>query len=411
MLRLITRHGQVARGTKFINGHLFPLGEVPLSDLGREQAKLLGERLKQEGFQGKILSSPFMRTMETANIVAGILGLKVIPFPPLREMFFNEESKNHFQGRTKEQLCELYENVDKECELEYPWWTSKVENIEELEQRVLDGVKLAEEMFPDEPILYIGHGASVHGLSRAYAIQKTVPDFLYNCALSYCDNSDVNFKKVHCNTDHIPYEKTTSNFLTREEFDREYFNAPYEKEIEIPNAIHQIKGTKILHIGDTHSLDYPYYKKLIQIIKPDIILHTGDMADEVKVGRMPEKRYEYLTKIEWFTNMLNESGARLIIVSGNNDLTDEIRKMLPTAEIYPINTSINIDGIACKIGHQVLQMTFDEEWSFYGHGLTGETWRYEQNPKTGAKRFNACNHSYVVCLTENAFYRIDKPLR
>ena len=406
MLRLITRHGQVAKDAQYINGHLFPAGDVGLSDLGREQARLLGERLKKEGFKGKILASPFLRTMETANIVAGLTGNKVIPFAGLHEMFFTEESLSTYVGKTQEQLCEIFEHVDKQSSLEFPWWINKIETIEEMEKRVLLAKEKAEEMFPNQPILFVGHGASVHGLTIAYGIKKTIPDFIYNCALSYVDTNNQDFKKVHCDVSHIPYEMTTSNSLTREEFDLDYFDKPYDKQINLPDGINQINGKKILHIGDTHSIAYPYYKKLIEITKPDIILHTGDMADEVKVGRMPETRYEYLTKIKWFTNMLNQSGAKLIVVLGNNDIEEEIRKMLPTAEVYNTNTLIALDNEVCRIGHQVLSMTFDKEWAFYGHGPTGETWSFEKNTRDGEKRFNAYLDKYLVCISEKKFFKI-----
>ena len=408
MLRLITRHGQVDRSAKFFEGnHLYTVGEFPLSELGREQARLLGERLKAEGFKGKILASPYLRTMETANIIAGILGLKVIPFALLHETTYELD----FVGKTIDELREIFDNVDENATLEYPWWPNFTETVEQVDERGVRTMELAERLYPDEPILYVGHGASVHGLSYAYKVNTDVPPWLYNCALTYVDSTDKDFRKIHCDSSHIPYEMTTSNQLTREEFDKKFFEEPPTIEPKIPEGVSSIKGQKLLHIGDTESRLYPYYKKLIEEVKPDIILHTGDFADEVKVGRIPEARYEYLIKLEWFSDMLNKSGARLIIVPGNNDLEDEIKKLMPSAEVYPINTAININGVDCKIGHQVLKMTFDKEWSFYGHGYTGEEWQYAKNTANGEKRFNVCADSYIVSLEERKFYRIPDPRR
>ena len=51
-----------------------------------------------------------------------------------------------------------------------------------------------------------------------------------------------------------------TNYAEKEASDRECFNTPYEGVIELPEWADNIKGVKILHIGDT--------------------------ADEVKIGRI-----------------------------------------------------------------------------------------------------------------------------
>ena len=68
----VTRHGQVATDAEYYGDVNYPRGDMPLSPLGREQAKLLGERLKKEGFNGRIFASPFIRTMETAELISEI---------------------------------------------------------------------------------------------------------------------------------------------------------------------------------------------------------------------------------------------------------------------------------------------------------------------------------------------------
>ena len=51
----------------------------PLTDKGRAQAKRLGRLLAERGFQTDvILTSPRVRSSQTADIVAGLLGLPVI---------------------------------------------------------------------------------------------------------------------------------------------------------------------------------------------------------------------------------------------------------------------------------------------------------------------------------------------
>lgn len=410
MLRIITRHGQIAPEADFVGNHLYPAGEDPMSDLGREQAALLGKRLKEQGFKGKILSSPYMRTLETADIIAGITGLTVIPFAPIREIFKTEQQIKDYKGLTLDEMRKKYKNIDPEITLDYPWWTPDIENEDEVLERINKGIALAESLYGDEEILFVGHGASTNALINAYGIPKRMHPFLFNCAISYIDPKNKDIRPVHCDCSHIPYEKCYSNYLSREEFDRDYFNTPYTGEFEIPEGVKNIKGTKLLHIGDTESRAFPYFKRLIDELKPDIILHTGDVTDEVKVGRIPGTRYEYRSKIKVILDIIDKSTARrVIIVPGNNDVPEDIQEFIPRAEVYPRNSIVEIDGVECRIGHEVMKMTFDRRWAFYGHGFTGEEWDYSQNVKGGECRFNACLGSFVCSISENEFYIIPVP--
>jgi len=416
MKRYITRHGQVIDYRDRSLDHFYPPGDVPLSELGREQARLLGERLRALDFHGKIISSPYMRTLETSEIIAKITGTKIIPFALLREIIQSQGHADNFVGLTIEQIREKYDCIDENAELEYPWWhlpgiPARVEDINEVRPRVRYGLDLLEYYYPNDELLLVGHGASAGSLLSIMEIpkKKHTRTMLFNCSLSMIDTADHSTPSLYCDTSHIPYELTTSNYLTREEFDKNYFDEPYAADIDIPEGAETIKGQKILHIGDTDSYYYPYYIKLIKTIKPDIIIHTGDTADEVKVGRIPGTRFEYLSKIRIILDAMRESGARLIIVPGNNDLPDEILKIVPQAEVYPVNTELTIDGVECRVGHQVMKMTFDKNWHFYGHGLTGEEWSYDKNVEGGHCRFNATWGSFVCCLSENKFFILPRP--
>jgi len=416
MIRYITRHGQTVTYQSCSSDDLYPPGDIPLCDLGRTQAHLLGKRMKELGFKGRIISSPYMRTLETSEIIAKITDTKIVPFAPVREIIKTQSHADDFVGLTIEQIREKYDCIDEEAELEYPWWhpleiPAQIETAEEVHSRVRLGLELLESIYPNEELLIVGHGATVGAMLDILEIpkEKRIRTMRFNCSLSAIDTTDPSVPTMYCNTAHIPYELTTSNYKTREEIDKKFFDTPYAGEIDVPNELEQIQGTKILHIGDTVSYDYPYYIKLIQTVNPDIIIHTGDTADEVKVGRIPGTEYEYVTKIRILLRAMQESGARLILVPGNNDLADEMHKIVPNAEVYPENTVLTIDGIECRIGHQLAHMTYDKNWHFYGHGKRGEEWSPKRNVGNGPFRFNAKWGAFVVCLTENKFFRFKLP--
>jgi len=84
----IARHGQNEDNLNgILNGHR----DLPLTELGRQQAHDLGEGIKEAGLTfGSVYSSPLSRAFETAQIVCKILGIKPDPqvIPELIERDF-----------------------------------------------------------------------------------------------------------------------------------------------------------------------------------------------------------------------------------------------------------------------------------------------------------------------------------
>ncbi len=208
---------------------------------------------------------------------------------------------------------------------------------------------------------------------------------------------------------YIPPERAAYEGSLRQRRDTEVISSIYEEEIKLPEWLGKTEGKTILHIGDTEHYHYPFYRKLVSEVKPDIIIHTGDMSDEVKVGRMSERLEEYIYKISFMRDILLSADAELIIVPGNNDIPEEIKKLIPSAKILKVNSVIEIDGEECRVGHQVMKMTFDKKWSFYGHGFTGDTWSCDDNDAGKECRFNACLGAFIVSIKEGKFFKVDFP--
>lgn len=398
MIRYITRHGQVISPG---SSHLYPFGDVPLSELGREQARLLGERLVELGFDGIIISSPFHRTLETAEIIAELTGSPIYPFAPMHEIFRSERDLTEIKCVPIAELKERFPHIAPDAELPAEWRPKKPEKFENVVDRVGIGVVEIEKKYPNTPILYVGHGASVGSLILLYQIPVKKGADTYNCSLSAADAGRDNL--MFADTRHLPYAMTTSNHKFKEEFDLERMTCPYEGEIKEAEALSSFKGRRILHIGDTLSYEYPFYKKLIELVRPDVIIHTGDMVDEVKVGGRPELREEYVAKLRVLVDMMKESGARLIVVAGNNDLPDEIQKMAPEIEMYEPNSVINVCDVECRAGHYVADMTFDKKLTFYGHSSALDQWKSPFNAYSDTLRFNANYGSAAYFADEDKY--------
>ena len=210
------------------------------------------------------------------------------------------------------------------------------------------------------------------------------------------------FKAAFANdVSHLPYDMISNNRLLLK--DKTY-------DIEIPEALKAEKGLKLMHIGDTVSADYPWYKELIEKVKPDIIVHTGDTADEVKVGRKPEVTEEYLDRVSALMDILKASGSKVYWITGNNDLPKEIARIAPFAEIIQPDTRLRIEGVNICVAHSKNQFTQNADIYLYGHSNRFEVWSDAMNtPESDVWYLNALWNAYVCVLPQRELYRLGRP--
>ena len=378
-----TRHGQVAAKDYYKNNPSLPIGDVALSPLGKEQARILGKRLKELNFKGVIFSSPYDRTMKTASIIAEELGCGITPLACLHEIVYNVDNTCR---ATAEEIMRNYPLAKVEEDFPKVWWGDKVEKLADVIERVKTGLEPVLKKLPKESdVLLVGHGATSVALRHLFGVTENNLGFHWNCHLSLLYSSSGESYANDCS--YFSEEMKTSNFLRYVNL-KEKIKKSMDK---VYAFLNENEGKKVLHIGDTNSAKFGYYKMLIEQIKPDVIIHTGDMADELKAGRIESVRYYWKNCAQIILKMMEQSGARVIIVSGNNDLEEEVKEYATTAEIVPRNTILDLYGKKVLLCHEIACMDEDTqaEVYLYGHGLTGETRTPEDNERNGKRFYNA----------------------
>ena len=101
MMLYLVRHGQTPyNAERRLQGQT----DIPLSDVGRAQARALGERLKKDGVRfGALYCSRLQRAKETARIVGDILGMTPTVLEGVEEIGFGR-----FENHTFEECAALY---------------------------------------------------------------------------------------------------------------------------------------------------------------------------------------------------------------------------------------------------------------------------------------------------------------
>jgi alpha-ribazole phosphatase len=170
---LLVRHGEtIWNHVSRYQGHT----DVELSDTGREQARLLADRLSTEKITA-VYSSDLKRAYETASILAAPHQLRVQIAEELREINFGV-----WEGLTYKEISEKYK------ELAEKWYQSpatvripKGETFVELKERAYNAVlKLLKENDPGT-IIVVAHGGTIRAiicglldidLNHAFRIQQ-----------------------------------------------------------------------------------------------------------------------------------------------------------------------------------------------------------------------------------------------
>ena len=176
---LLARHGETDWNR---DGRFQGQADPPLNEHGREQARKLAERLSAQRFAA-LYTSPLRRARETAEIVAGRLGLAVEPVDDLQEIHVGSWS-----GLTRDEVQGRFPAA-------YARWLTFAagwddgETYDELTRRVVAAVLGVARRHPGERILIVTHGGPIRALLAAaegltYAEARRSSSVLDNCAVA-----------------------------------------------------------------------------------------------------------------------------------------------------------------------------------------------------------------------------------
>lgn len=126
------------------------LTDIPLNDTGREQARATGALLARRTFDG-VYASPLSRARETAEIIAGELGL---PQPELIDALV-ERNYGEAEGMDFRQI-----------ELRYPQRADVPgqESRDDVVTRVVPALVALAAAHPDESLVVVSHGGAIRAV-------------------------------------------------------------------------------------------------------------------------------------------------------------------------------------------------------------------------------------------------------
>lgn len=137
-----------------------------LTDKGKQQARALGERLKDKGID-IIICSPLQRAVDTAELANETLGKKIII-----DYRFTEWDYGTYEGV---KLNEVYDEFQK-AKLQFGVRLGGGESVIELAHRVFCAIDDIREKHKDKTVLVVCHGG-VCRVAKMYFEDMTMNDF------------------------------------------------------------------------------------------------------------------------------------------------------------------------------------------------------------------------------------------
>lgn len=170
------------------------------------------------------------------------------------------------------------------------------------------------------------------------------------------------------------------------------------------------EGVKVLHITDTPTTSYGAIINLIEALKPDFIIHTGDLADNIKLELYPEKIDLYNKKVKKFLLKLESFDCERYIAIGNHDNPIFIKKVLEKTQVVETYKEIRICNKNFLITHKLEDILNEEkviqssDYILHGHSFS------DVQVSKHIKVLNGLESIYLIYPETNRIYQIEYPI-
>lgn len=180
-----------------------------------------------------------------------------------------------------------------------------------------------------------------------------------------------------------------------------YFNYPDISE----KTLKDIRGPLLLHISDTPVDIYRYIFRIIDILKPQFIIHTGDMVDNIKLEIHKDKIDLYYKGVKKLIEGLEKNEfSKIYYTLGNHDDYDIVSKLTKRGIILE-ESFLAINHCIITADHYYKEYSYKVDFNLYGHSF--EPRHYS---KGGTIGLNGLLNINVIDLSTKGVFHLEYPM-
>lgn len=128
---------------------------------------------------------------------------------------------------------------------------------------------------------------------------------------------------------------------------------------------------KVLHISDTPSSIYGYLSRLLKRVNPSVVVHTGDLADDIKLELYPAEREHYRAAIRRLMNILQAPHRRVVLALGNHDERELLPWLSSDCKVCDGAEGISLLGASFRVSHYAEDLSeHPAQYNLFGHAAT-----------------------------------------
>jgi predicted MPP superfamily phosphohydrolase len=176
-----------------------------------------------------------------------------------------------------------------------------------------------------------------------------------------------------------------------------------ENGIHLPPQLLASEEFKVLHISDTPSAIYGAVTGMMEQLRPNLIVHTGDLADDIKLGENPGCLDQYRRTAGPFLESLALGASRFIVVPGNHDFVPFVESIVPAGSVVSPGSVIKVGGEDIGVAHTLSDLPDGVRYNLYGHNFDVPVREWRTVFLNGVANIN------VVLLPSGAVFRLPYP--
>lgn len=178
----------------------------------------------------------------------------------------------------------------------------------------------------------------------------------------------------------------------------------FKNRYSLPEEFHSSDELKIMHISDTPESIYSHIYKMLNYSQPDIIIHTGDLVDNLKLEDSGAELLPLYQKksAEFISNLEKLTSARIIYIPGNHDNTNIIKDNKNRSEIMAEGSILELNRVKIGLAHYPENLPQNADINLFGHN-------HQQEFESDNKYLNGILNINYLLLPSKTDYKVNYP--